>query len=113
MATRPRRIGELAAATGLSVRALRHYDDIGLLTPSRSEAGQRLYTEADVRRLYRVVALRQLGVPLPEIAACLERDELDPRDVVRRQLAQIDRQVRLGEILRTRLAILLDALDRA
>ena len=48
------RIGEVAAATGLTVRALRHYDEIGLLVPSqRSAAGFRLYSDADVRRLCR------------------------------------------------------------
>src|SRR6266545_8217833 len=50
------RIGELAGRTGLTVRALHHYDRIGLLSPSRrTEAGYRLYGEADVRRLYAIV----------------------------------------------------------
>ena len=48
MAHWPRRIGELAAATGVTVRALHHYDGIGLLVPGRSEAGQRLYRPADL-----------------------------------------------------------------
>ncbi len=52
-------IGELAKKTGLSVRALRHYDELGPLKPSeRSDAGYRLYAEVDVRRLFRIVALR-------------------------------------------------------
>lgn len=46
------KIGELARRTGLTVRALHHYDAIGLLTPSaRSDAGYRLYNDADVARL--------------------------------------------------------------
>jgi DNA-binding transcriptional MerR regulator len=46
------RVGEVARATGLTVRALHHYDEIGLLVPSgRSDAGYRLYGEADVERL--------------------------------------------------------------
>lgn len=69
-------IGDLAKQTGLSVRALRHYDELGLLRPSeRSEAGYRLYAEADVRRLYRIVALRQLDFPLEEIASLLDQGE--------------------------------------
>ncbi|MGH2907848.1 MAG: MerR family transcriptional regulator, partial [Solirubrobacteraceae bacterium] len=61
--TRSWRIGELAAASGLSVRALRHYDELGLLTPSeRTDSGYRLYSETEVRRLYRIVALRRLGL---------------------------------------------------
>jgi DNA-binding transcriptional MerR regulator len=59
------KIGELEAATGLTVRTLHHYDEIGLLRPSeRSEAGHRICTDADVRRLYRIISLRQLGFPL-------------------------------------------------
>jgi DNA-binding transcriptional MerR regulator len=63
------KIGDLAAATGLTVRALRHFDDIGLLCPAeRSPAGHRWYTGDDVQRLYRILALRQLGIALGEIA---------------------------------------------
>jgi MerR family transcriptional regulator, thiopeptide resistance regulator len=68
-----RRIGEVAAATGLTVRTLHHYDEIGLLRPSeRSDAGYRLYSDADVRRLYRIVAFRRLDFALDEIGALLD-----------------------------------------
>src|SRR5438105_8706926 len=110
MAGGPRRIGELAAATGVTVRALHHYDEIGLLVPRRSEAGQRLYTQADLLRLYQIVALRRLGVALPEIAARLDTLEFDPREVVRRQLAELRRQMELQERLQVRLTVVLDAL---
>jgi DNA-binding transcriptional MerR regulator len=57
-----RRIGEVAAATGLTVRTLHHSDEIGLLAPSaRSASGYRLYADDDVRRLYRTVAFRRLA----------------------------------------------------
>ncbi len=70
-------IGELARASGLTVRALRHYDEIGLLTAGgRTAAGHRRYTESDLRRLYRVRALRALGLSLEEIAGVLA----DPAD---------------------------------
>src|SRR6185295_2136088 len=73
-----RRIGEVAAATGLTVRALHHYDEIGLLAPSgRSEAGYRLYADEDVRRLYRIVAFRRLGFALGEIGALLDSEGAD------------------------------------
>src|SRR5829696_7097424 len=73
--TAPMRTGEVARATGLTVRTLHHYDEIGLLVPSRrSEAGYRLYSDGDVRRLYRIVALRGMGFPLGEIAAVLVRE---------------------------------------
>ena len=68
-------IGELARATGLSVRTLHHYDEIGLLTPSeRTQAGYRLYGEQDVERLYEIRALRDLGIPLGEIPDALGGD---------------------------------------
>jgi MerR family transcriptional regulator, thiopeptide resistance regulator len=52
-------IGELAARTGLTVRTLRHYDEIALARPShRTSAGHRRYDDADLRRLHRIVALR-------------------------------------------------------
>src|SRR5215217_7033464 len=108
------RIGEVARASGLTVRTLHHYDEIGLLVPSaRSEAGYRLYSDADVRRLYRILALREMGFPLEEIAATLVREGEDPRPAVRRHLARIDEQLRLAGQLRTRLTRILDVLDRS
>jgi DNA-binding transcriptional MerR regulator len=109
-----RRIGEVAAATGLTVRTLRHYDEIGLLAPSRrSEAGYRLYADDDVRRLYRIVAFRRLGFALGEIGALLDGDGGDPRSVIRAQLERLEAEVALRERLRSRLTRLLVALDGA
>ena len=66
------KIGELAKATDVSVRTLHHYDQIGLLTPSqRSEAGHRIYSESDISRLSRVLALRGIGLQLEEIGQIL------------------------------------------
>jgi DNA-binding transcriptional MerR regulator len=106
-------VGELARATGLTVRALHHYDALGLVVPSgRTPAGHRDYGDADVRRLYDVVALRRLGFPLHEIKALLDGETYDPRETVRRQLAETDRRLGAERALRTQLARLLDALDR-
>jgi MerR family transcriptional regulator, thiopeptide resistance regulator len=67
------KVGGLAQSTGLSIRTLRYYDEIGLLQPSgRSAAGHRLYDSADVARLYRISLLRRLGFQLDQIAAVLE-----------------------------------------
>ena len=91
----------MARAAGLTVRTLHHYDEIGLLVPSaRSDAGYRLYSDGDVRRLYRILALREMGFPLEEIAATLVREGEDPRPAVRRHLERIDEQLRLAEQLR-------------
>src|ERR1043165_2969683 len=68
------KVGQLAKRTGISVRTLHPYDQIGLLTPShRTESGHRLYDRDDVVRLQQIVMLRQLGFALEEIAAALRR----------------------------------------
>jgi MerR family transcriptional regulator, thiopeptide resistance regulator len=112
--TRPLRVGEVAKATGLTVRTLHHYDEIGLLVPSeRSGAGYRLYSDGDVRRLYRILALRGMGFTLEEIADALVREGEDPRPALRRHLERIDEQLRLARRLRGRLMRILDLLDHA
>jgi DNA-binding transcriptional MerR regulator len=109
-----RRIGEVAAATGLTVRTLHHYDEIGLLAPSaRSEAGYRLYGDDDVRRLYRIVAFRRLGLALDEIGALLDGEGADPRAVIHAQLERLDAEMALRSRLRARLNRLLEALEGA
>ena len=66
------RVGSLAQALGLTVRTLHHYDRIGLVRPStRTGSGHRLYDRSDVERLYQVLALRQLGLGLGDIAGVL------------------------------------------
>jgi DNA-binding transcriptional MerR regulator len=69
-------VGELARRTGVSVRALHHYDQIGLLSPSeRTEAGYRLYGAAEIGRLQQIISLKHLGFSLGEIRACLDQPE--------------------------------------
>ncbi|WP_069386702.1 MerR family transcriptional regulator [Cellulosimicrobium cellulans] len=72
-------IGAVAERTGLSLRTLRHYDDVGLVRPSaRSDGGFRLYTEADVERLLLIRRMKPLGFTLEEMAELLELvDRLD------------------------------------
>ena len=73
-------MGELAKRTGVTVRTLHHYDEIGLLRPSRhTESGHRLYTAVDVARLQRILSLRQLGFALEEVRDCLDRPGFSPR----------------------------------
>lgn len=98
------KVGELARRTGLTVRTLHHYDEIGLLKPSlHTESGHRLYTAADVARLQQVRSLRQLGFSLEEVRGCLDSVDFSPLEVIRLHVArlreQIDRQRRLCERL--------------
>jgi DNA-binding transcriptional MerR regulator len=105
------KVGELAEATGLTVRALHHFDEIGLLRPSgRSATGHRLYANDDVRRLYRVLALRQLGMSLSDIATSLDGHVDALESAVREQLAQVEHQIGLQRQLRRRLVTLLGAM---
>ncbi|MFF2077963.1 MerR family transcriptional regulator [Kitasatospora sp. NPDC058162] len=81
------KVGPLAEASGLTVRTLHHWDELGLLCPSRRTAsGHRAYTEPDVVRLYQILALRRLGLGLETIATCLDAG-VDPRRLVREHLA--------------------------
>ena len=57
-------VHEFAELAGVTVKALHHYDRFGLLTPSRTEAGYRLYAEADLERLEQIIALKFLGFSL-------------------------------------------------
>ncbi|MCQ8193817.1 MerR family transcriptional regulator [Streptomyces sp. RCU064] len=97
-------IGELARATGVTVRALHHYDEIGLLRASeRTASGHRRYTAADLRRLYRVRTLRGLGMPLEEIKSVLgaPEDLAAARGLLAAQLEQLTAQAdRLQRLIR-------------
>jgi MerR family copper efflux transcriptional regulator len=71
-------IGQVAARTELSITTVRHYDEVGLVTPSaRSTGGFRLYTEADVERLLVIRRMKPLGFTLTEM-----KDLLDAVDVL-------------------------------
>src|SRR5262245_14651642 len=88
------KVGELARRTGLTIRTLHHYDEIGLLQPSlHSEAGHRLYTAEDVARLQQVLSLRQLGFSLEEVRACLDRPGFSPLEVIRLHVTRLREQI--------------------
>lgn len=105
----PWRVGQLARRTGLSVRALHHYDEIGLLQPSRrTAAGHRLYDGADVARLQQIQSLRAMGIPLDEIRRLLEDPTVSPLRVIYLHLARLRAQI----AQQTRLANRLKAVAR-
>jgi DNA-binding transcriptional MerR regulator len=108
-------IGQLARTSGVTVRTLYYYDEIGLVPPSeRTRAGHRRYTEDDVRRLYRVRALTQLGLSLEEVAAVLGRGTEDLtalRDLLHTQLADLDAKSRRLAEVRQQVLGLIEQLD--
>jgi MerR family transcriptional regulator, thiopeptide resistance regulator len=107
------KVGALAQLTGLTVRALHHYDHLGLLTPSsRSAAGHRLYNADDVGRLYRISLLRRLGLPLEQIAQVLDDPQWQLQEAVRRHLDDTNRRVDLALSLRARLSKMATELAR-
>ena len=84
---------EFAELTGVTVRALHHYDRLGLLRPSsRTRAGYRLYGERDVARLEQIIALKFIGFSLKEIKTILDREALDLPTMLRLQREIIARK---------------------
>lgn len=108
-------IGELAKASGVTIRTLYYYDEIGLVSASeRTASGHRRYTDDDVRRLYRVRALTQLGLSLDEVAAVLARGAGDLtalRDLLQAQLADLEVKARQLNEVRRRVQGLAEQLD--
>jgi MerR family transcriptional regulator, thiopeptide resistance regulator len=99
------KVGALAELTGLTVRALHHYDHIGLLKPShRSPSGHRLYDGDDVAHLYRICLLRRLGFALPRIGEVLDDPQWQLRDAVARHLDDTRRRVAVATSLQSRLS---------
>jgi DNA-binding transcriptional MerR regulator len=94
-------VGELAKLTGITVRTLHHYDEIGLVQPSdRTRAGYRLYGDDDVLRLQQVLVYKELGLPLDEIAAVLDDPAHSRGDALQRhRAALLAKRARLDAML--------------
>lgn len=88
------RIHEFAELAGVTVKALHHYDRLGLLRPKRSEAGYRIYRGADLERLEQIVALKFVGLPLKQIRVLLDRDPLALPAALRLQRAVLEEKRR-------------------
>ena len=91
------RIREFAELAGITVRALHHYDRLGLLRPRRTQAGYRMYTLPDLERLEQIVALKFLGIPLQQIKVLLGRNGLELRDALHLQRRALEEKRRLLE----------------
>src|SRR4051794_23441639 len=96
-----------AALTGVTAKALRHYERRGLLAPHRSAAGYRRYTLRDLARLDRVLALKSLGLPLNRVGALM--DDAEPISVTRDQAPPVE--MLRGQ--RAELAAIRERIDRA
>jgi MerR family transcriptional regulator, thiopeptide resistance regulator len=86
-------VGELAEKSGVSVRTLHHYDEIGLLKPvDRTRAGYRLYDIDSVLRLQQILINRALGLNLDNIRQLLDDPEFDVQQSLNAQLEQLEKQ---------------------
>ena len=116
------RIGELALATGASVRALRHYEQVGLITSERAHNGYRVYGEPAVGRVRNIRGLLAAGLTLDDVRAflpCLDGDVLTVRptaralQIARDRLAVLERRIAAQTEARDRLAAALDGAEPA
>jgi MerR family transcriptional regulator, thiopeptide resistance regulator len=88
-------IHEFAELAGVTVKALHHYDRLGLLKPARTCTGYRIYTGRDLERLEQIVALKFLGLPLKQIKTLLDRDPLQLPAALRLQRTVLEEKRRL------------------
>lgn len=116
--TSGRKIGDIAKKSGLTVRTLRYYEEIGLITPeSRTESGHRLYGPDAIERLYKISLLRQLGLPLSEVQSSLKAEGQDGvahrelRALMAEHLAAVDSRLAAQSRLRARLVTLVGTLE--
>jgi len=94
------KVGDLSKITGLTVRTLRFYNQIGLFSPSsQTESGHRLYDESDLSRLQQILSLKELGLSLDEIKSVLADEWISPLEIVNLQMTRIKEQIKLQQNL--------------
>ncbi|MDI9887098.1 MerR family transcriptional regulator [Streptomyces sp. HNM0645] len=106
-------VGQVSALVGVTVRALHHWDEIGLARPSlRTAAGYRLYTAGDLERLHRVVVYREIGLALDRIQVVLDDSAADVPGALRAQRTRIAERIDRLEELSAGLDRMIDAHER-
>ncbi|SMD19665.1 MerR family transcriptional regulator [Kibdelosporangium aridum] len=106
-------VGEVSTRLGVTVRALHHWDEIGLARPSlRTPAGYRLYTASDLERLHRIVVYREIGLGLDKIQAILDDSTADVPSALRAQRAQVAERIDRLQQLSAGLDRMIDAHER-
>jgi DNA-binding transcriptional MerR regulator len=97
------RVADVARLAGVSIRALHHYDAIGLLVPTgRTDAGYRLYTDADILRLQQILIGRELGFSLEEVRRSLDDPRFDQRQALLEQRKRLsDKANSIEQMLRS------------
>lgn len=96
------KVGDLAKLTGLTLRTLRFYDQIGLFSPSaHSDSGHRLYNQADLSRLQQILSLKELGLSLEEIKSVVTGGHFSPLQIVSLQIARLKETIQMQQKLLT------------
>lgn len=86
-------VKEVSEITGVSIRTLRYYDEIGLLKPAAmTEAGYRLYDNRTIERLQEILFFRELEIPLADIRRILDNPDYDREQVLRTQKSLLERK---------------------
>ncbi|GEL22327.1 MerR family transcriptional regulator [Pseudonocardia sulfidoxydans NBRC 16205] len=107
------KVGELADTTGLTVRTLHYWGELGLVVPSsRTTSGHRLYGVADVERVYQVVALRELGLSLDAIGRVLDEGGPGLAGVLEAHVTQVRAQLDALRTLEATLSVLVTRVRR-
>lgn len=99
-------IGELAERTGLAPSALRYYEALGLVRPTRRASGQRRYDASTVELVGMILLMRDVGFSLAETQALMASRAKAPRawrDMARQKIAELDQQITLARHARTAL----------
>ena len=98
-------IKQVSEISGVSVRTLHHYDEIGLLSPKKQENGYRYYTGEELSQLQTILYYKYLGFPLKEIKSLMKQDEDD-------LLPHLKHQLKLMQKEKDRLLTLIDTLEK-
>ncbi len=110
--SRTYQVRDVARLAGVSIRTLHHYDSIGLLVPrTRTAAGYRLYTDADLLRLQQILIGRELGLPLEDIRRSLEDPAFDRKAALLGQRERLRDRARQAEAMIRAVDAALAALD--
>ena len=98
-------IKQVSEISGVSVRTLHHYDEIGLLSPKKQENGYRYYTDEELSQLQMILYYKYLGFPLKEIKSLMKQDEDN-------LLPHLKHQLKLMQKEKDRLLTLIDTLEK-
>ncbi|MCR1899809.1 MerR family transcriptional regulator [Irregularibacter muris] len=101
------KIGDLASMTGITVRTLHYYDEIGLLKPAQiTEKGHRLYNMQSITEIYRIMAMKDMGFNLDEIKDLMKSKDINVLNLVEIQISNVQEEIAQKQLLFSKLLTL-------